>query len=265
MAGMPSRFATEDWRTVPFGNQGKTLLHQLVDIILFVPLGLLKAGQIGPIDQTVLKIAKSDSLPVGLEQNYRQLLAQLEKWWKAYESTPPEESEVLFTIDGSDSKEYKKVPGSQYSPTLFIQRDSITAFTVSLYNTTSIIIHTILHALSIASDRIGQPSSPPGNSTYHLKQAIVHSNSILEISMHQHAQKPNGMLDFMRTMFPLKLVQMLSPPEQSVKATNLIRQYHEENVNRNNWTPAAGESYPVGPAHSTALRVAAMQIKTETG
>jgi hypothetical protein len=263
MAGMPSRFSSEDWRTIPFGNRGKTLLHQLIDIILLIPLGLLKAGQIGPIDQIVWKIAKSDILPVGLEQNYSQLLAQLEKWWKVYESTPPEELEVLFTTTGSDAKEYKKVPGFQYSPTLFLQRDGITAFTVSLFNSTCIIIHTILHALSIASDRIGQPSSP-GNSKYHLKQATVYSNSILEISMHQHAQKPNGM-DFMRTMFPLKLVQMLSPPEQSLKATNLIKQFHEINADRNNSPPAAGENYPVGPPHGVALRIAAMQIETDAG
>lgn len=183
----------------------------------------------GPIDHSVLRIVKSDALPPGLEQNYRRLQGQLEKWWEVHERTPSEESEMLFTMSDSTPKKYEKVEGVSYLPTLLLQRDSIAAFTVSLYNTTSLIVHTILHALSIASKRLGPSNSPPGNSNYHLKQAIVHSNSILEISQHHQAKKPDGM-DFMRTMFPLKIVQTLSPPEQSMKASNLIKQFHVQNT-----------------------------------
>lgn len=259
---MPSRFATQDWLTIPFGGNGKTLLHQLVDIILFIPLSLLQAGQMGPMDGTVRKIATSDTLPVGLERNYRLLEEQLGKWWEAYKSTGPEESEVLFTMTGLESKEYKRVPGVQYSPTIFLQRDSVTAFTVSLYNATSLIVHTILHALPIAAERLGQPASHPGNTNYHLQQAIIHSNSILDISSRQQEKKPNG-IDFMRTMFPLKIVQTLSPPEQSLKALDLIRQFHIINTIPDT-SPGAGLNRPVGPPHATALRIAAIQNKLDS-
>jgi hypothetical protein len=262
MMGMPSRFASEEWRTIPFGEQGKSLLHQLVDIILFIPLFLVQVGYFGPMDGTVRKIATSDTLPIGLERNYGRLEVQLEKWWEAYKSSDPEESEMLFTMTGPEPQEYKKVPGVQYSPTLFLQRDSVTAFTVSLYNATSLIVHTILHALSIVSERLGQRSPHPGKANYHLKQAIIHSNSILDISSHQQEKKPNGM-DFMRTMFPLRIVYLFSPPEQSTKAHNLIKQFHVINAMSKSTGPAVGHNQNVGPPHATALRIAAIQNKLD--
>ena len=244
MTGMPSRFASEGWRTVPFGERGKPLLQQLVDIILFIPLCLLQAGQVGPIDRIVLRLVKSDTLPPKLEQNYLQLLEQLEAWWEAYEATPPEESESLFSISGTTKKKYHKVEGVAYSPTLLLQRDAVTAFTVAMFNGTNLIVHTILHALSIASERLGQTTSPPGNSKYHLEQAIIHSDSILDISMHHQAKRPNGM-DFMRIMFPLKIVRALSPPKQSQKATEFIKQFHKTNVMPNVMERREGVNYPV--------------------
>ncbi|KAE9379506.1 hypothetical protein N431DRAFT_327075 [Stipitochalara longipes BDJ] len=252
MMGMPSRFSSQAWRTIPFGDNGKTLLHQLVDIIMSVPLYLAQAGHVGPMDRTVMKLAKSDTLPPGLEQNYRRLQGQLESWWEAFETTPPEESEILFTM--TESKKYEKVPGVDYSPTLFLQQDSVTAFTVSLYNSTSLIVHTVLHALSIASERLGH-TVPPGSSKYHLKQAIIHSNSILEISIQYQEKKPNGM-DFMRTMFPLRIVEMLSPPAQSFQANTLIKQFHVANTIPN--PMGAGHQNP-GPPHLLAMHIASKQ------
>ena len=252
--GIPSRFSSQAWRTIPFGENGKTLLHQLVDIIMFIPLCLAQVGHMGPMDRTVMKLAKCDSLPPGLEQNYRRLQGQLESWWEAYEATPPEESEMLFTMTDSNPKKYEKVPGVEYSPTLFLQQDSVTTFTVSLYNCTSLIVHTVLHALSIASERLGYPSTP-GNSKYHLKQAIIHSNSILEISNQQQEKKPNGM-DFMRTMFPLRIVEMLSPPGQSFKANMFVKQFYATNAIPN--PMGAGHQNP-GPPHSVALQIASKQ------
>jgi hypothetical protein len=187
---------------------------------------------------------------------------RLDKWWEAFNLTPPEESEMLFTMTGPERMEYKKVPGVQYSPTLFLQRDSVTAFTVSLYNATSLIVHTILHALSIASERLGYPASHPGNSNYHLKQAINHSNSILNISSHHQDKKPNGM-DFMRTMFPLKIVHTLSPPEQSMKALEFIRQFSVTNTIPKPVNPRGKDNQPVGPPHATALRIATIQNKLD--
>jgi hypothetical protein len=229
--------------------------------MLCTPLYLIQAGHPGPMDQSVLRIAKSDTLPPGLEQNYRRLLEQLENWWGAYESIPPEESEMLFTISDSTPKKYEKVEGVEYSPTLFL-RESNHALIASLYHATSLIVHTILHALSIASERLGRPTSPPSRSKYHLKQAIVHSNMIIEFSTQRLTQKPNRM-EFLRpsTRFPLLVAKMLSPPEQSVKATNLIRQYHMSKAMANKIGGSAGgenRSLP-GPTHSEALHIAIMQ------
>jgi hypothetical protein len=214
------------------------------------------------MDHSVLRIAKSDTLPPGLEQNYRRLLEQLENWWRAYESISPEELEMLFTISDSMPQKYEKVEGVGYSPTLFLQRESNNALTASLYHATSLIVHTILHALSIASERLGRPTSLPSRSKYHLKQAIVHSNMIIEFSTQRQAEEPNRM-EFLRpsTRFPLLVVKMLSPPEQSVKATNLIRQYHISKAMANKIGGSAGgenRSLP-RPTHSAALHIAIIQ------
>ena len=254
MMGIPSRFSSQAWRTIPFGENGKTLLHQLVDIIMFIPLCLAQVGHMGPMDRTVMKLAECDTLPPGLEQNYRLLQRQLESWWEAYEATPPEDSEMLFTMIDSNPKRYQKVPGVEYSPTLFLEQDSVTGFTISLYNCTSLIVHTVLQALSISSERLGH-TSDSANSKYHLKQAIIHSNSILEISNQQQKKKPNGM-DFMRTMFPLRIVEMLSPPAQSKQANILVRQFHETNVIPN---PMGAPNQNPGPPHSVALQIASKQ------
>jgi hypothetical protein len=203
----------------------------------------------------------SDTLPPGLEQNYRQLLEQLENWWGAYESIPPEESEMLFTISDSTPKKYEKAEGVQYSPTLFGQRESNHALTASLYHATSLILHTVLHALSIASERLGRPTSL-SRLKYHLKQANVHSNMIIEYSTQRQAENPNRM-EFLRpsTRFPLLVVKMLSPPEQSLKATNLIRQYYISKAMANKSGGSAGGENRLlpGPTHSAALHVAIMQ------
>jgi hypothetical protein len=250
--GMPSRFASQDWRTIPFGQKGKTLLHHLVDIMLLIPLYLYQAGHQGPIDHCVLRIAQSDALPLGLERNYHRLLEQLERWWEAYESIDLDESEVFFTMASS---KYKKVKGVDYSPTLFLQRDTTSAFTASLYNAASLIVNTILHAFSVASDRL-EGATSPGNSKYHLKQAVVHSNSILEFSIQHQEQKITGM-EFLRpsTVFPLMMVKMLSLPEQSMQATNLMKKFQRQTQN----VEAAKGGNSLEPAHRVALHVATLQ------
>ena len=262
MRGTLSEFANQDWRSIPFGEKGKALLHHLVDIMLCTPLYLIQAGHQGPMEHSILRIAKSDTLPPGLEQNYRRLLEQLENWWEAYESTPPEESEMLFTISDSTPKKYEKAEGVQYSPTLFRQRETNHALTASLYHATSLIVHTVLHALSIASERLGRPTSLPSRSKYHLKQANAHSNMIIEYSTQRQAEKPSRM-EFLRpsTRFPLLVVKMLSPPEQSVKATNLLRQYHISIAMANKIGGSAGGENRLlpGPTHSAALHIAIMQ------
>ncbi|KAH8747088.1 hypothetical protein F5882DRAFT_491690 [Hyaloscypha sp. PMI_1271] len=260
--GTLSEFANQDWRSIPFGEKGKALLHHLVDIMLCTPFYLIQAGHQGPMEHSILRIAKSDTLPPGLEQNYRRLLEQLENWWEAYESTPPEESEMLFTISDSTPKKYEKAEGVQYSPTLFRQRETNHALTASLYHATSLIVHTVLHALSIASERLGRPTSLPSRSKYHLKQANAHSNMIIEYSTQLQAEKPSRM-EFLRpsTRFPLLVVKMLSPPEQSVKATNLLRQYHISIAMANKIGGSAGGENRLlpGPTHSAALHIAIMQ------
>jgi hypothetical protein len=256
MMGIPSRFSSHAWLTIPFGENGKTLLHQLVDIIMFIPLSLAQVGLMGPMDQTVMKLARSEALPPGLEQKYHRLQGQLEAWWEAFESTPLEESEMLFTMTDSHPMKYERVPGVAYSPTLFLRQDSVSGFTVSLYNCASLIVHTILHALSITSERLGR-KLPADTAKYHLKQAIFHSNSILDISLQHQEKKPNGMT-FMRTMFPLRIVEILSPPALSLKANILIKQFHVANSIPN--LDGAGNN--PGPPHSVVLHIAATQNAT---
>jgi hypothetical protein len=220
ITGFPSRFSSESWRTAPFDERGKTLLHQLVDIMLVIPVFLAHAGLVGPIDRNVLKLSKSDNLPAGMEQKCYQLLEQLESWWKAYQSFPPElVPEKLFKkTSGPTSWKYEEVDAvAQYTPTLFLHRNTAMDFTASLYNATSLIIHTILRVFALASERSTPRNDPSGDSKYHLRQAIAHSNSILHTSSHHQAEKPVGMV-FIRSTFPLKIVGLLGPPEQREQA-----------------------------------------------
>jgi hypothetical protein len=217
-AGFPSQFSSESWRTKPFNERGKTLFHQLIDIMLVIPASLAHAGLVGPMDLMILKLSKSDNLPAGMERKYRQLLEQLENWWETYQRSPAELApEKLFKLSEPTLKYEEVEEVAQYSPTLFLHRDTVTAFNVSLYNATSLILHTILRAIAIASERSTPRSDPSGDSKYHLKEAIAHSNSILHISATHQEKKPVG-ADFMRNMFPLKMVILLSPPEQSEQA-----------------------------------------------
>jgi hypothetical protein len=230
ITGFPSRFSSESWRTVPFDGRGKTLLHQLVDIMLVIPGFLAHAGLVGPIDRNILKLSKLENPPAGMEQKCRQLVEQLESWWKTYQSTPPELTpEKLFKkTSGPTSLEYEEVDAvAQYSPTLFLHRDTATAFTASLYNATCLIIHTILRVLAIASERSTPRNDPSGDSKYYLRQAIAHSNSILYTSSHYQEKKPVGMV-FIRSTFPLKIVELLGPPEQREQARTLAASFSSQ-------------------------------------
>ncbi len=163
---------------------------------------------------------------------------------------------MLFAMTDSHPMKYERVPGVEYSPTLFLRQDSVSGFTVSLYNCANLIVHTILHALSISSERLGR-KLPADTAKNHLKQAIFHANSILDLSLQHQEKKPNGMA-FMRTMFPLRIVEMLSPPAQSLKANILIKQFHVVNSIPN---PDGAGNNP-GPPHSVALHIAAIQNAT---
>ncbi len=61
---------------------------------------------------------------------------------------------------------------------------------------------------------------------------VIDSKMIIEIWTYQHAQNPNER-DFMCTIFPLNLVQLISlSPEQTVMATDLIKQFYEQYYER---------------------------------
>jgi len=192
-----------------------------VDILLLIPLCLGIAGHNGLINLSILRISKSDGLYVGMKEMCHQLLDELQKWWKYFESSQPRSSPSLFAVSGLTSLEHQESPDSaQYSPTVFIHRDTLTSFSVSLYNAANLILHTVLQSLSTASERLAPQTYPFNDPKYHLKQVVSHSQSILHIVAHHQDKRPNAM-DIMRSTFPLKIVELLSPPEQSTQAKAL--------------------------------------------
>lgn len=88
----------------------------------------------------------------------------------------------------------------------FVFRNTYTALTVSIYNATAVVLHSILHALSMHGSSI---SSGNLEETSHLDQISLNCASILRISKMHEDRCPVG-FDIMRGVFPLKIVAMLS-------------------------------------------------------
>jgi hypothetical protein len=169
----------------------------------------------------MLKISKSNIVHIGMKEKCYQLIDELQKWWKTFESSPSEASTSLFLIPEPTSLDHQEASAAaQYSPTLSIHRDTLTSFSVSLYSTANLILHTILQALAIAAERLAPHSYPFEDPTYHLKQVKHHANLILHIAAFHQRKGPN-VIDFMRNVFSLKIVELLAPPEYSIQAKAL--------------------------------------------
>jgi hypothetical protein len=207
--GTPSVFAAPEWRAIPFEG-GKPPLQRLVDIMLFIPVCLSLSGQERPLLQHLQALASTGSYHIEVQERCMQLLEQLGEWRTQCER-------VGRSLVGA-----RKSSDMDIDNPNFVFRNTYTALTVSIYNATAVVLHSILHALSMHGSSI---SSDNPSEASHIDQISRNCASILRISKIHEDRCPVG-FDIMRGVFPLKTVAMLSvDSEQRAESELMIRKW----------------------------------------
>lgn len=206
----PSFFSQEDWCKIPFSDKVKTSWDLLLDILLSIPSRLLKnvSNSKTTIDRFINGLHENATLHPSIEEDARKLLIELGDWWWNFENEA-----IVETQDWNSNHEEPT-----YSPNLFIYRDSLTANTVALYNSASLIAYSSLLASSKADDE---------DVSSHEQQILSDAASIISLAAFEESIDGNYG-DLARTVFPLTIVTLLSPSaEQRTQASSICKRWTE--------------------------------------
>ncbi|OAP57373.1 hypothetical protein AYL99_08111 [Fonsecaea erecta] len=207
----PCSFASQEWCEVPFTDSTKIPYELLIDILLAVPHQMkLPLAPGGDFRDSMHRIAYLDeSERQVLERETLVLLQRLQNWWWHF----TQNTGALFaqlaanlTPDAVDS-----VTTSPLTEQPGIFPDTLTAKTVSLYNSMMVIVYSVLMYLEECSQSLSCDGTMSPISRYRF-EIERHSSSVLMAAWYQNWRHPYCG-DALRTGFSLKIVSWLGAHE----------------------------------------------------
>ncbi|KIW33939.1 uncharacterized protein PV07_00752 [Cladophialophora immunda] len=209
----PCGFASQEWCDVPFRDSTKIAYDFLIDVLLAVPhrlkLTLVPGGDFRDCLHRIAGLDASDRQT--LERETLVLLQRLQNWWWHF----TRETGVVAGRPTADLTRYAVDSLADPSPPgQCVFPDTLTAKTVSLYNSMMVIVYSVLLTLEECD-----PSALEGVLSpipRYRSEIERHSSSVLMAAWYQSWRNPYCG-DALRTGFSLKIVSWLGADEGQKK------------------------------------------------
>ena len=196
--GIPSRFVSRAWCTVPFSVHPKAPFDTLLDFFLLLPGHLDRRDRMMKHKDQDLKTA--EIIRQDLEADVLQLNLELDDFWEQNHGQMNRDYSYPSFSEGSDF--YKLVIPSRFPGTSQL-KESSAARVMSMYDAARVITYAILASLSL------KPKA-------YYREIELHAASILSVDFgHQKDLPQSGGLVSM--IWPLKVILLASPSEQQRK------------------------------------------------
>ncbi|EXJ74972.1 uncharacterized protein A1O5_01668 [Cladophialophora psammophila CBS 110553] len=205
----PCSFASQEWCEEPFKDSTKIAYEYLIDILLSVPYHLkLTLAPGGDFRDSIHRIADlDDSDRQTLERETLVILQRLQTlWWHFAHDT----GFGVAQLHADLTDDTAVVDSLTIPPTWqCVFPDTLTAKTVSLYNSMMVVLYSVLMSLEEC-----KPSSYQGLSPIQRYRSVIdyHSSSVLVAASYQNWRHPYCG-DALRTGFSLKIVSWLGTDE----------------------------------------------------
>lgn len=219
--------------TIPFSLQPRNAHQDLIDFLLMIPHCIALSGIKGSLGRFFsVPIPQSVDVSV-MQQQAAHLLQQLDDWAGNHPHLCCTQPANLVTTIDFRVKFEDQGQLTPDSPKL-IMPDTFVALTAATYKATRLILVLLVDKVtgSSNSSRAGSvsESSTRSSPSSVFEDAMECSRAILQISEYFESKHPVG-FDFMRSVFPLVVVAILSPEEKQ-------RQTARQTLNR--WGESRG-------------------------
>ena len=207
----PSIFASDEWCTVPYLQQGKGLLDKLGDILLQFPR--IYAARNSMLAQQA-QDRVLDQLRYNVEAQAQDLIARLQTCWQqcgnaiypGYDYGSFVES-TNFEIESSDWIVEATVP--------ITYRDPFVATSVAMYDAATVLANALIW------------ESGAGFTELYKQRIVIHCASILQAVVYHESRGPNSG-GSIQMVFPLKVVCRVTPSDdQRRQAQIALRRWGE--------------------------------------
>lgn len=211
----PCSLASPEWCEVPFRECPKITYEFLIDILLSIPhhmkVSLAPAGDYRDSIHNIAQLPESDRQT--LENETLLVLHKLQTWWWHFTEETGAVAQLTAELT-QDAIELLTIPPNV--PCMF--PDTLTAKSVSLYNSMVVIVYSVLMSLEEC-----KPSSRGGMSPIPRYRSVIesHSYSVLMAAAYQNWRHPYCG-DALRTGFSLKIVSWLAVNERHRKEADRI-------------------------------------------
>ncbi|KAH0842893.1 hypothetical protein FOPE_08036 [Fonsecaea pedrosoi] len=203
----PSSFASQEWCEAPFRDSTKIEYEFLIDILLAIPhhllLTLVPGGDFRDSIDKIATLDNSDRKT--LERETLVVLQRLQNWWWHFAQDTKVVVGQSTTTDLIQAAQCPLTPSSPAGQCVF--PDTLTAKTVSLYDSLMVIVYSVLASLEKC-----KPPSPEGVLPSPLPRYRAeierHSSSVLMAAWYQNWRHPYCG-DALRTGFSVKIVAWL--------------------------------------------------------
>ena len=208
----PSNFASEEWCTVPYLQQGKQPLDKVGDILLQFPR--IYAARNNMRTQPAQE-RPSDQLRHNAETQAQELIARLQTYWQECGNliTPGYDyssfaERTNFESDSSDWVVETTVP--------ITYRNSFVASSVAMYDAATVLANALAW------------QSGAGFTKLYKQRIVIHCASILQAVVYHESQGPNSG-GSIQMVFPLKVICRVTPSnDQRRQAQLALRRWGEK-------------------------------------
>ena len=207
----PSIFASDEWCTVPYLQQGKGLLDKLGDILLQFPR-IYAARDSMRAQQAQNRV--SDQLGYNVEAQAQDLIARLQTYWQECRN-------VIYS--GYDYSSFFEITNFETESSDWIieatvpitYRDPFIATSVAMYDAATVLAHALVC------------ESGAGFTELYKQRIAIHCASILQAVLYHQSRGPNSG-GSIQMVFPLKVVCRVTPSDdQRRQAQTALRRWGE--------------------------------------
>ncbi|RFU33827.1 hypothetical protein B7463_g2503, partial [Scytalidium lignicola] len=204
LAGEHSKLSVQEWCVTPFCENVKIAFDFVIDILLSFPSQLnLPGGR--TLRDSIQRVANlSDAAKDAIEGQVYCLLNKLQDWWWHFEKDNGTGVQSMDSLEVTGVSTCE-LPVPLPSSSVHFYRDTLTAVSIAVYNSASVILYSVL--LNLASSK---PPSPPEISPLPRYRSSIfsHSSSILNVAAFQNFINPYCG-DTARTTFPVQIISLL--------------------------------------------------------
>ncbi len=178
--------------------------------MMLVPHALKHCDQWTSLTEALHSFSRAPLNGPRIEQQCVQLLKKLDDWWIKFGM----KTQMVQSLPEYSSMAEEPIANVSFPNTF-------TAFTYSIFNATVIVLRTALMALSSSHS----PSDFACIRETQTELILSHCDYILHIAAFHGEKCPMG-FDFMRSIFPVKIVEILSPSKkQRVQAKEVTKKW----------------------------------------